>query len=251
MPNYTNDLNLPQAVFDAIVNDPYDKGDSEFSVTELISPPQQKALQREHEDELTEDVSDRLWSLYGQLTHLLLERANKDDLAEERLFMVINGTKISGQIDSLSLAGGVLSDYKFTSSWGYKPGAAAKPEHVEQLNMQAMLLRSNKKKIKIEGLQIIALLRDWLKSRAKFDRKNEYPKKPIIIQPIPIWTQEECIRFTAHRIHLHKEARKGNVPECTKEERWKNGVRCESYCNVNIFCKQYQAIKQMKNEVFI
>ena len=40
----TNKHNLPEAIVAAIMNDSYTKGDADISVTELLSPPQLRAL---------------------------------------------------------------------------------------------------------------------------------------------------------------------------------------------------------------
>ena len=73
---YTNKLNLPQPLVSAIVNDKYDSGTSDISVTSLLKPYQLRALERHH-DKLTEDIADRIWSLLGQVIHGILERAKK------------------------------------------------------------------------------------------------------------------------------------------------------------------------------
>jgi len=55
----TNKYNLPQTFYDAVKNDDYTKGDSNISVTELISPPRKIALEEKHAGEIEEDVSDK------------------------------------------------------------------------------------------------------------------------------------------------------------------------------------------------
>jgi hypothetical protein len=77
---WTNKYDLPDPIVRAVVFDPYTKGASDFSATELAKPPRLRTLSMKHRDELTEDVSDRLWSLLGQLGHLLLERAYQKDI---------------------------------------------------------------------------------------------------------------------------------------------------------------------------
>ena len=71
----TNNHNLPQSVVSAVSNDPYDRGGSDYTCTELISPVRQVMLRHRHGDEITEDASDRVWSLLGQAVHHILERA--------------------------------------------------------------------------------------------------------------------------------------------------------------------------------
>lgn len=242
---YTNKYNLPQAIVDAVTNDPYDKGASDFSITELIKPARQRALEKKHKDEIVEDVADRLWSLYGQIGHSILERANRRNIVEERYSMVINGRSVSGQIDSLSIEDETIQDYKFTSVWGFTGNKPAKPEHIQQLNCQKLLVE-NKFKIKISKLEIVALLRDWQLSKSKLDKK--YPP-PVVVQDIPVWTREETVRFIQDRIYEHEEAAK-ELPECSSEDTWR-GRKCVDYCSVNSFCTQYQTTKKQQGEVWL
>jgi len=58
----TNNLRLPDPMVRAVGNDSYTKGDADISVTELLTPPQLRALRIKHHDEIVEDVSDRIWS---------------------------------------------------------------------------------------------------------------------------------------------------------------------------------------------
>lgn len=279
----TNKLNLPEAIVAAIANDPYSKGDCHFSVTELLQPPRARALKIKHAHELQEDVSDRLWALYGQVAHTILERANLLDLSEKRFFAEINGVKISGQIDTLAIKDGVLSDYKFTTSWGFKTDSPPKPEWISQLNMQAHILRLND--IVASKLQIVGLLRDWQIREAQ--NNPGYPQAPIAVIDIPMWSAEQTEAFINERVSVMRAA-EVSLPLCTASERWakndtyavmKKGVkrahslqysidtaekmakdvggyvqfragestRCKSYCNCNIFCGQYQ--DSIKNEV--
>ena len=64
--NITNELNLPEPLVDAIRNDGYTKGDADFSITGLMSPPYQRKLMGEYGGKITEDAADRIWSLVRQ-----------------------------------------------------------------------------------------------------------------------------------------------------------------------------------------
>ena len=159
----TNNANLPAAIVRAVVNDPYDAGACDISVTRLIGPPQIRVLEREHAEELTEDASDRIWSLIGQIGHGILERAevlaNAGAIAERRLFADIAGWRISGQFDRMTIDDdGTLSDYKFTSVWAVADGA--KPEWEAQLNILRWLAERNGYP-PIRRLLLVAILRDW------------------------------------------------------------------------------------------
>jgi hypothetical protein len=221
----TNRFGLPDALVRAVAADPYSKGACEFSVTELLAPARQRALTETYKEEMTEDVADRLFSLYGQIAHLILERANVADLAEKRFFATVAGARISGQLDSLHLdetgAGVTLTDWKFTSAAGFYAGKEPKPEWVAQLNFQLELLRQNG--LDAKTLQIGGLLRDY--SKAAAERSKDYPEAPVVLMPIPLWPREKTIAVMQERINAHREAREGMLPACTSEERWeKAGV---------------------------
>lgn len=233
----TNKSNLPQALYDAVLNDAYSKQGADFSITELLKPPRQRALQIKHFDEIEEDVEDRLWALYGQVAHLILERANRKDLAEKRFFMSLGNMTISGQLDTLDLESGVLRDFKFTTVWGFMRGSPIKPEWIAQLNMQLELLRQNN--LDAKELQIVGLLRDYQKSKAK---ESRYPKNQIAILNIPLWERAQTIDFIMSRMEMHINALK-ELPNCDAEETWA-GRRCKDYCSVSQFCSQYQQAKK-------
>lgn len=244
----TNNKNLPEAIVSAIQNDPYSKQGADFSVTELIKPPRIRALELKHKSDITEDVSDRLWSLYGQIGHGILERANMADLAEKRFFANIEVSHddhiktyvLSGQLDTLSLKDNTLSDYKFTTSWSFMANKEPKPEYVAQLNMQNYLLNVNG--LKAEKLQIVGLLRDWQILQAK--KNKDYPQVQIAIQPIPMWSFEETENYIKERVRLHLEAL-SVLPECDKDDHW-GWKRCASYCSASAYCEQYKTKKEVK-----
>lgn len=238
----TNNKNLPEAIVSAIQNDPYSKQGADFSVTELIKPPRIRALEIQHKTDITEDVSDRLWALYGQVAHLILERANQADLAEKRFFTQVEvGGKsysLSGQLDTLSLVDNILSDYKFTTAWGFMANKEPKPEWTAQLNIQNFLLHKNG--LSASKLQIVGLLRDWQIVSSKKNR--DYPQAQVAVQPIQMWTLEETEKYIKERVRLHLEAL-SVLPECDKDDHW-GWKRCASYCAPSLYCSQYAEKKK-------
>ena len=221
----TNNKGFPEALVRAVENDTYSKGRADRSVTGLLSPPRQAALNDIHGDEITEDVSERTFALYGQLVHLLLERAGEQDrnaLTEERLFAEVEGWTISGQTDTMTLTeeeNWVVSDYKFVTSYRFKrnySGELVMPaEYEQQLNMYAHLLRENG--FKVDGLKIVAIYRDWSKMEAKRDRN--YPQLGAETHDVKLWSEEDAREFMAERVRLHQAA-ENDLPECDEEERW-------------------------------
>lgn len=214
----TNNEGMPQSLFQAVVNDDYDSGDSDLTVTSAISPPRKVALEKRHKDILTEEASSRLYALLGQSLHVVLERADTTALTEKRLSMDVLGWRYSGQFDRLTLGDGdILQDYKQASVWEYIYGV--KPEREEQLNCLAYLCRHHG--YPVAGLQIIFVFRDWMKSKAKTDR--EYPQRQWALVDIPVWSAERAWKFIENRVRLHQAAQNGSLPLCTDEERWYSG----------------------------
>ena len=271
MTTITNKHGLPQSIVDAVANDPY-VGGGDISVTKLIDAPQIMQLTRQHKDQITVDVSDRVWSLFGQAIHSLLERAGlrrEGMVVEERLYATMLGWQVSGQYDSMDLEAKMISDYKVTTV--YK--ARGSDSWTRQLNVLRWLAVKNGHEV--NKLEVIAIFRDWRKSEAM--RSSDYPQSPILSLRVPVWDIQDTEDFVADRVSLHQAAAKGIHIPCSDEERWASptkfalmkdgnkravrlsdtreglGVptegqsiverkgefkRCERYCDVSAFCKQ-------------
>lgn len=213
----TNRLNLPRSIVAAVTNDPYTRGKSDISVTSLIAPPYQRKLMREVEP--VEDVADRIWSLLGQSVHTVLERAypegTTDAVVEERLYLEHEGWVISGQLDVLEA--NVLSDFKVTSVWSRD----GKIEWERQLNLLAQLCWNHCRKTGdtrygVKKIQIIAIYRDWVKSKAVIDKS--YPQSQVDVIDVPLWSEQERVDYLIERVAAHQSKEPG---PCTDEERWK------------------------------
>ena len=223
----TNNAGYPEALVKAVENDSYSRGEGvDRSVTGLLAPPRQAALKEIHGHEIVEDVSDRTYALYGQLVHLLLERAgeqSRNAINEQRLYTEVNGWKISGQTDTLTLTedqrSWTISDFKFVTSYKFKrsySGELVMPEEYEQqLNMYGHLLRENG--FKVDGLKIVAIYRDWSKMEAKRDKN--YPQLGAETHDVPLWSEDKARSFMEERVRLHQAA-ENDLPECDDSERW-------------------------------
>lgn len=236
MKNLTNKFGYPIAFVEAVRNDPYSRGDSEYSATSLITPPRILALQEKHRNDIVVDVNDRVESLYGQVVHGILERAGRGlgrGVVEQRFFGVVDGVRISAQIDSLDLEDdGTLVDYKFTTVKYFKQGLRPKAEWIKQMNIQLELMRQNG--LDATRMRIWGELRDWRYSER---RDPGYPNK-LAFYDIPIAPRERTVAFISRTIAAHKQA-KVSLPQCSDEDRW-FGARCHEFCEVSKFCSQYQ-----------
>lgn len=218
----TNRAGLPDAIVRAVAADTYSKGESDFSVTELLSPPWQAHLRRKHWDDIEEDASDRIWALFGQLGHLAIERAAADEdnsrtiFSEKRLTIERLGKKISGQIDLCQYDdkfGIGISDFKFVTVFTVKEGEEGRKEWSEQLNLYAHLAREHG--IDVDWLEIVAVFRDWRKSEV--GKESWYPRKNVQAIPIKLWPEEKAEAFLLERVKLHSEE---PFDVCSEEERW-------------------------------
>lgn len=214
--NYTNELGLPAPLAAALTKDSYSRGDASYSATGLLRPPRMAALFDDPDNIMFRDVSENLWTLFGTAVHSILEDSKHPDfITEERLYCSVSGIKLSGAIDVQHVQSDgtrVLQDYKTRKAYGVMNNDSDE----KQLNIYAYIAHKNG--IKVSGLQIINFIKDWSKHEAA--RKPDYPPQDIFIQNIPLWPIEQTEAFVMERIAAHEEARAGNLPDCTDEERW-------------------------------
>jgi hypothetical protein len=274
MGTLTNVHNLPAAIVAAVQNDPY-VGGGDISTTKLIDSPRVRVLGGKHKDQITVDVSERVWALLGQAVHTILERAGlrqEGMVVEERLYANVDGWQVSGQVDSMHLEMQKLSDYKVTTVW--KKGGS--DGWTRQLNVLRWLAHQNGHTI--TTLEVIGIFRDWRKSEAL--RDPSYPQSAIQTIHVPLWTLEEAEDYVRERVAIHRAASNGIDIQCTDEERWmspskfalmKDGAkravrvadraedlgeagegysiverkgeakRCQMYCDVSAWCTQWAA----------
>lgn len=224
----TNHCGLPSTLVPAVTDDEYDKGDSVLSVTQLIAPPRIVLLQDLNADNLSIDVIDRVPALLGTAVHKIIEKGSKNlpnHIVEERMFLEVQGWKISGAVD-LQIDNGdgtwEINDYKVTSVYSV---LNEKPEWEQQLNCYAYLAREAHGR-EVKSLKIVAILRDWQRKQAEVNMN--YPAGQVCVVDIPVWEPELQKKFVESRVILHQEAKKLvdkklPLPYCTNDERWLRG----------------------------
>lgn len=227
----TNKHGLPQPLMNLLKRDDYTRGDARISITQLIGSPRISILREAHKNEITEDISDKFWALMGTNIHKILERgADEEHLAEERLFMDVDGVRISGGIDLQRTRDGKVGivDWKFTSVYS---ATSSKPDWEAQLNCYAHLVRVSKL-VKVESVEVCAILRDWSGSKAKVALRRagvygdpDYPQAPVIMVPFRLWSPMEAEDYIHTRVQVHRDAARARdwgeqLPLCTDAERW-------------------------------
>lgn len=238
---FTNKHNLPDAFVRVVQNDYYDNGGADFSPSSLSLPPRAWALMKTKPDEVVVDVSSKVASIIGQGTHLITERAARPgDICEKRFFSKITvGEKtyiVSAQIDLYEHDSKVISDWKTTKAYAFskKAGGGAKPEWIAQMNIQAWLMR--KAGHEVNGLKIIALLKDWKEG------DPSHPPTEVVAVDIDMWPDGKVIGYITSKIEAFEQALV-ELPKCKSGDSW-SGRRCAKWCDASSACEQYKQAKQ-------
>lgn len=202
--------------------DNYQRGNANFTTTELIEPERIRSLSIAHAGEIKEEEPG-VWRVMGSALHQLLKEAgalaNQEEdrfILEERFHATMPGGKIvSSQIDVYDRKEKTLDNYKVCSVWKFILGDS--PEWEQQLNVEACVLRMNG--LEVRQVRNIAFLRDWNMRKARLGKQPDYPQSDIHTVDMPLWSMGEAQEFILERIRKH-EAAKDNPPLCTKAERW-------------------------------
>lgn len=217
----TNYHGLPSHFVAAVEHETY-VGGGDISTTKLIDAPQIRALLTAHGESLPDgDVTDAIPSLLGQSVHAMLERAAKANPmieVETRMFAEVNGWTLSGQFDVYDRERMALEDYKVTSAWK----ADGDVQWERQLNVLAWLARQQPNAREIRQLGVIAIFRDFTRSKIGMPG---YPDAFAKYIPIPLWDSDAADAYVRSRIALHQQAMAGTHILCTDEERWATGPR--------------------------
>lgn len=218
----TNKFNLPETFVNVLQRPTYSKGKANLSVTELINSPRVVSLKHTHWEEIEQDASEMVWSLFGSAVHQVLEHGRADNhVIEQRLTTEFEGWTISGAIDLQEVYedGVVINDYKVTSAWSVMN---EKEDWVNQLNLYAWLIQ-RVKHMYVKKLQIVAIVRDWSARDAK--TREGYPQAPVAVLEMQLWPWEQQEAFVRKRLKMHNEAywamaAEQELPNCSSADMW-------------------------------
>lgn len=218
----TNNLGFPGWLHDVLkwCFGQYARGSADFTVTELASPVQQRALQKKHDADIVQDISQIVDLVIGKAVHLFFETA----LLALRIEYIeferrLNGTykvggkmvTLSGQFDAYDTKERVLWDFKVVKAYAAKMGPKA--DYIAQLNAYANLIRQSGQPGPL-ALKNLYIIKDWSADDAVWD--PEYPKAPLVIIDIPLMTQVESDAWIVARMVAHAEG----SAQCSSEETW-------------------------------
>jgi len=196
-----NKNGLPTPVLMAIQQsiDGYDRGDCEFTTTELIKSAYHCRLKKENYATLEVEADENLASMAGTALHAAIEcAARKIDgaVCEQRYYAVIDGHKIGGKIDYM--CGSALYDWKDTKVWE----SVFEPDHYKwtaQMNINRYILKQNK--INTTKMIVWARYKDWMPSKAK--NPDGYPGHHHEQVLIHAWNDDKTLAYIRERLADH------------------------------------------------
>ena len=216
----TNKQGLPAPLVALLAREYYSKGASQYSVTELMSPPKIRRMREQFDEEIETDVTKLIASQLGTFMHGKLEgKVIEGYTNEERIFHSIDGVTISGAIDLQQQTpdGIVIIDYKFVKAWSVMQN---KEDWVTQLNIYKWLVETVKKQ-KVCGLKICAIIKDY----TPHSNQEGYPEAEAVMIDIPLWDSVKTETYVRTRLEMHRTAKQAQefgeeIQPCTDEERW-------------------------------
>jgi len=210
----TNKHGLPEAFVEAVKSDAEPR--DYYSPSMLNDSPRIVHLLRRHWKECAEDAVDSVWKLFGTAVHHVLEKhgSGQNELTVKGEFM---GHSLQGKIDMLD-SDGVLRDWKVTSAWTIVYGSKLEDWTI-QLNAYRRMLEQMGHEVK--GMEVIAILRDWTKSKAK--DSDTYPQAQV--QVVKIDKLDDIDALIADRLDELEHCANlfdDELPYCTNKDKWQD-----------------------------
>lgn len=220
----TNTLSLPAPFVSLAEGDEYPVAPNEYRVTSLLKGTRETILERRHGAEITRDVSDMVWLLFGTAVHGILEQHQETgtQLKEERIKVPFEEYVLSGKFDLYDDETKIVTDYKTASVWKIIFGDFT--DWRRQTLIYCYMLR--RIGFDAQGGDIVAFLKDHSKRDAKV--KAGYPKFPVHTVKFRFTDADfaECedwLRARFSEIRAAEKLADEDLPICTPDERFNSG----------------------------
>lgn len=217
----TNKLNLPQPFVDAVKSNHAYK-EHRYSVTEVLGGTCEAILKRRHDSEITEDVSQRIWALFGTAVHEILRKAEGTETQlQENWMSVPVGTsyELSGIFDLYDDSTGTVTDYKTCSVWKTQVG------DFEDWRRQTLLYCWMLRVLGFDARrgEVVAIMRDHQMRKAKTEK--DYPQHPVLkvgwdFSDDDIKGAEAYVLEWFGKVRLQELLEDDGLEPCSPEQRW-------------------------------
>ena len=208
----TNKLSLPAGLVKAVSTEKHNSPGC-LSTTTLLQGVKQIILSDRHWDELVDDVAARIWAVWGQAVHYLLEHEGEHDFTEQEMSYEAGSVTVTGRIDNYNMKTGTVWDYKTASV------NKVKFKDFSDWYMQGMIYAwlLTRNSFPVERCCFIALLKDHSKTEAERDR--QYPQSPVYVYGFPV-TRTGLFKtggFIREKIRAYEQYREqpdDAIPQC-------------------------------------
>ena len=252
----TNKHNYPEVFLKAcLIDKHYTKGD--ISTTQAVDAPQIRMLKANND--IVEDVSDRLWMLFGTAMHHVLERAEVahfgarqilqaaevfHDLKDEQSMKIgdrlveICKEKFPQEFESKDLIEHTLSvvvdGMEISGTMDKFVFETGTLQDYKVTGAWSYVYEEAKKKWYAQQNIYAYMLREHgytvnnaniialFKDWSKFKtfRQKDYPPTPVMEIPVDLIPHERVHKYLQGRVKLHRRAQNGEQIDCTGKERW-------------------------------
>jgi len=213
-----NKMNLPEGFVKAVSTEKHNAPGC-LSATTLIQGVKQIILTDRYWDYLEEDVSDRIWAIFGTAVHSVLAKEGEYDFIEQEMSYKVGGITVTGQIDCYNMKHGIIDDYKTATVTKIKFKNFV-DWYLQGMIYAWLLVKNN---FPVKRCRFIAILKDHSKTDAM--RERDYPKAPVYIYEFPV-TQKDLFKigmFIKNKVEEYQHCitlPDNDIPPCTSEERW-------------------------------
>jgi hypothetical protein len=219
----TNRLHLPAGIVKAVSTERHNAAGC-ISATTLLKGVKEIILTDRHWNKLEDDVSDRVWAIWGTAVHSLLQQEGENDFAEQEMSYPVGDITVTGCIDNYDMQHGVICDYKTASVNKVKFNSFS--DWWYQGMIYAWLMRKNN--FAVKKCRFIALLKDHSKTDAA--RDHQYPKNPVFVYEFDVnflnlLKIENFIKNKVREYTRCVELGDNDIPPCTPDERWDKATK--------------------------
>lgn len=215
----TNKSNLPEVLVKMVQREKHNKENC-VSATTLIKGAREVILTDRHFDEITSDVEDMVWSIFGTAVHAAIEQEKSDGVYQEKSVEAKVGNKtVTGKIDLWDPQDKVICDWKNISV--NKILNSDFDDWTTQGLVYSWLLKQNGEEVK--ECKFYAFLKDHSKMKAKLDPK--YPQSPVVTYQFDVTEDklnmiEDFIKTRVQMIEDCEKLEDDEIPVCSESERW-------------------------------